>query len=328
MPERVASRGRHRPIQIALGLLLLFGIGYLTVAFSGTVQAANARVTGKADAIPTRFGRMEFVVAGRGTPILMIHGTGGGFDQSLTFTEAIRRRGHEIIAPSRFGYLGTDYPELPSSENQADAFVELLDRLGIKKLAVAGGSAGALSATQFALRHPDRTSALVLLVPAANVRGRDPARKPPAQEWVVRRILKSDFLFWALLNTVPDRLIETLLATDPSLLPKVSPHERARAYRILREIMPIERRWRGMLNDAELAGNPAKMHFARISVPTLVISVEDDRFGTARTARDIAAVVPKAQLKIFPNGGHIWLGHDEEVAETVSSFVVNASASQ
>jgi pimeloyl-ACP methyl ester carboxylesterase len=48
----------------------------------------------------------------------------------------------------------------------------LLDLLGIERVAVVGVSAGGLSALQFALRHPGRTAALVLVaaitvVPAA-----------------------------------------------------------------------------------------------------------------------------------------------------------------
>ena len=49
----------------------------------------------------------------------------------------------------------------------------LLDALGIRRAAVVGGSAGAPSALEMTLRHPDRVSALVLLVPLAY--------KPPTQ---------------------------------------------------------------------------------------------------------------------------------------------------
>ena len=43
----------------------------------------------------------------------------------------------------------------------------LLDTLGIRRAAVLGGSAGAPSATQMAIRHPGRVNALVLVVPLA-----------------------------------------------------------------------------------------------------------------------------------------------------------------
>ena len=49
---------------------------------------------------------------------------------------------------------------------QADAYAQLLDHLGIDKVVVVSISAGAWSALQFAIRHPERCLALVLLVPA------------------------------------------------------------------------------------------------------------------------------------------------------------------
>ncbi|HYF09676.1 MAG TPA: alpha/beta hydrolase [Acetobacteraceae bacterium] len=312
-----------RPIPLGWSLLLGLGLaaGWAASAFRRDRDAARRRVQGRSAVIPTRFGALEYAVAGRGPPLLMIHGTGGGFDQGLRFAEGILERGVRVIAPSRFGYLRSGFPPDPSSANQAEALVDLLDHLGISRLVVAGGSAGALSAAELALRHPDRCAGLVLLVPAANVRNRDPVEMGAAAESVVRRLLSSDLLFWIALRLAPGRLIGTLLATDPALLARVPPAERARAFAILRELMPIGARARGMLNDARLAGRPARMEFARIRVPTLVISAEDDRFGTAATARDIVAAVPGARLVMLPEGGHVWLGHAGRVADEVADFV-------
>jgi pimeloyl-ACP methyl ester carboxylesterase len=57
------------------------------------------------------------------------------------------------------------------------------------------------------------------------------------------------------------------------------------------------------------------------AVPALIISVEDDRFGTAATSRHIAGLVPGARLTIYPTGGHIWLDHTGSMADEVGSFV-------
>ena len=84
----------------------------------------------------------------------MIHGTGGGFDQGMLAGQDFVERGLRVIAPSRFGYLRTPFPTDASAEAQADQFVCLLDELGIARTAVAGVSAGANSAMQFAIRHP------------------------------------------------------------------------------------------------------------------------------------------------------------------------------
>lgn len=307
-------------------LLSLAGVAALATAlvaadFRADLRAAEQRVTGRSMVVPTSHGRVEYAVAGSGTPLLMIHGTGGGFDQGLLFTEGLLPHGFRVIAPSRFGYLRSDFPDDPSSERQADALAELLDRLGIDRIAVAGGSAGALSAAQFALRHPDRCSALILVVPAANVRGRDPVRMSAAQEQAVKAFTTSNFLFWAASRLARDQMIATLLATDPELVRTAVPGERQRAARILDGILPVERRSRGMFNDARLAGSPARMDFSRIRVPTLVVSAEDDRFDTATTARDIAGAVPGSRLLVFPDGGHIWIGHDDRLWREVAAFL-------
>lgn len=303
----------------------LAGAGALVgTAFVHDLREAERRIAGRSEVIATSFGRLEYATAGQGPAMLMIHGTGGGFDQGLAFAEDFTRRGYRVIAPSRFGYLRSGFPDDPSSERQADAFAELLDRLGLSQVAVAGGSAGALSAVQFALRHPHRCAALVLIVPAANVRGADPVQMSPMQEFLVRQLAGSDLLFWLGLKLRREAMIRTLLATEPSLVRAASVQEQQRVDRILEQILPVSRRTRGMLNDGRLAGQPARVDFSRLAVPTLVISVEDDRFGTASTARDIAATVPGARLVVYPSGGHVWVGRDAELWSEVTRFLKQA----
>jgi len=303
-----------------LGLLALVGAGVAGIRYAAFMDEARRRLSGRSAVIASSFGALEYAMAGEGPPLLMIHGTGGGFDQGLLFAGRLVGRGYRVIAPSRFGYLRSDFPDDPSPANQADAFVALLDHLGIEKLPVAGGSAGSLSAAAFALRHPDRCSGLILLVPAMNVMGRDPVVMTPLEKRVVETVLISDFLLWSAMQIAPRRLIGTLLATDPALLGEVSPAERQRAFAVLEALMPIGAKARGVVNDAKLVASPAGMDFSRIAVPTLVLSLEDDRYGTADTARAIAAAMPMARLVIYPRGGHIYLGHDEDVAGEIVGF--------
>lgn len=68
---------------------------------------------------------------------------------------------YEIIAVSRFGYLGTSLPKDGSPKVQADEYKCLLDRLNVEKVIVFGNSAGGTSAVRFAIQHPDRCKALI-----------------------------------------------------------------------------------------------------------------------------------------------------------------------
>lgn len=306
---------------VAAGAAALSGVA-IRSAYRAELDRAQARIAAGSTTIPTRSGTMEYAEKGTGRPILMIHGTGGGFDQGLHFAAPLVTAGYRVIAPSRFGYLRSDFPADAGTAAQADAFVDLLDALGIERLPVAGGSAGALPAIEFTIRHPDRCSALVAIVPATFAPDR-PTYAPmsPIQERAMRAMLGSDFLFWAALQLMRDQMIGTMLATDPALVHAASLDDQARVDEILRNILPVSRRQRGLMNDAMLAANPARQELERIVAPTLAISLEDDRFGTYDAARYMVETIPGARMVGFPTGGHVWVGHDAELFAEVDGFL-------
>ena len=96
-------------------------------------------------------------------PLLSIHGAGGGYDQGLANAVELVGEGFRVIAPSRFGYLGTPIPANASPSAQADAHATVLAELKVDKAVVVGISAGARSAIELALRHPDRVAVLILV---------------------------------------------------------------------------------------------------------------------------------------------------------------------
>lgn len=298
------------------------GAAVVRRAFAADLAAAQARIATGSRMVSTRLGPIEVGESAGERPLLMIHGTGGGFDQGLQFAQRLSAFGWRVIAPSRFGYLRTPLPADASSEAQADALAALLDALEIERLPILGGSAGALPALAFALRHPQRCSALVPIVPAAYVPGR-PAT-PAAVPWataLTEAMLRSDFLFWCGLRSAPAAMTKALLATDAAVVAAASAAEQARARRVLWNILPVSQRANGILNDAKLSSAPAPLPLERITAPTLAVSVEDDRFGTFEAAKHIAATVPGAQLLAFRSGGHIWAGHDADLFEGVQRFL-------
>ncbi|SPH18655.1 2-hydroxymuconate semialdehyde hydrolase [Defluviimonas aquaemixtae] len=292
--------------------------------FDHAVAEARGRIAAPTRLASTRFGMVQWAEAGHGPPVLMLHGTGGGFDQGLLFARRLSGAGWRVIAPSRFGYLSSEFPADPSPAHQADALADLLDALAIDRIPVIGGSAGALSAIEFAIRHPERCEALVTLVPAAFAPDRPPMRPNALGAAIMRYGLQSDFLFWAGMTLAEGRMIGTLLATDPALVQAASPEERARAGEILRSILPVSARARGLLNDALHAGNPTPQELTAIAAPTLAISLEDDRFLTLDAARHIAQTVPGAKLLSYATGGHIWIGHDAEIFAEIDAYLRQA----
>ncbi len=237
-------------------LIIGITLGITAVAiwwqFRAELIAAQARVAQSSTLVENPCGPIEYQQAGSGVPLLAVHGSGGGYDQGMAFAAPLTSRGIRVIAMSRFGYLRTPMPANATAESQADAFVCLLDALDIHTAAVMGGSAGALSALQMAIRHPDRESALILLVPLAYRPPGEANSVAPMTPWVENLMMTaigSDFLFWSGLQVARRQLIGTVLATPPELLDTASLPEQARINAIMDNILPVSARATGLRHD-------------------------------------------------------------------------------
>ena len=307
---------------------LLIAVLLIWWRFDNDLTTAGARAAQGGMLVATRCGAIEYQEAGTGAPLLMVHGSGGGHDQGMAFAGALAQQGIRVIAMSRFGYLRTPMPTDASAAAQADAHVCLLDALGIRQAGVLGGSAGAPSALQMVIRHPDRVSALVLLVPLAYKPPTLADSAPPLPPWVestMMRLIGSDFLFWAALHVARDQVIKVVLATPPELLTSASSPERARVSAMLDNILPVSARATGLRSDTTVGKQLASAPLESIRVPTLVISARDDRYGTYASAQYTASRIAGAKFIGFEEGGHTLVGHDDEIqAEIVKLLIPQA----
>lgn len=318
MAERRLLRLAALGLAGALAALLWSG-------YAQDIRRARARVASGSEIALTRCGPIEYARIGQGPAVLFVHGAGGGFDQGLDMARELARHGLQVVLMSRFGYLRTPLPADASPEAQADAHACLLDALGIGSAAVVGASAGAPSSLQFALRHPRRTRALVLLVPATWEPSRGTgAAAPAATPFVFDTALRSDFLFWAATRVARETLIESVLATPPQLVRQAAPAERQRVEALLANILPVSARRLGLLNDARVVSALARYPLQRIAAPTLLVSVRDDGFGTWASARYTASQIPGARFVGWERGGHVWVGHHEEMMSLLHEFLAAA----
>jgi 2-hydroxy-6-oxonona-2,4-dienedioate hydrolase len=297
--------------------------GWIVSAYRADMRRADARIFSGSTVTSTPCGPIEYAVRGDGPPVLVVHGAGGGFDQGMLLGEELVARGYRAIAVSRFGYLRTPVPADASPEVQADAHACLLDALGIPGAAVIGVSAGGPSAMQFAIRHPQRSAALVLLLPLAwHPRlQEETARAPSRAMRVALGALEHDFAYWLLIRLAPRLATKTLLGTPPQLLDSASPaeHERVRALR--EQILPVSRRAAGLRMDGSVAAALRPYELERIEARTLAVSLEDDLYGTYAGAKYTASRIRDARFVGFPSGGHLWVGHYREILETVADFL-------
>lgn len=309
-------------VALAIGLFVGGLSAWTYTTCHRDIEQARARVASGSRIAETACGPIEYAVAGDGPPLLAIHGAGGGYDQGLDLAGALPARGFRVIAVSRFGYLQTPLPDDATAAAQADAHACLLDALDIPRAAVLGASAGSPSSVQFALRHPDRVTALVLLVPALYVpRGEDAPslRTPSGTEFLFDTALKSDFVFWAALRVARRTMLEAILATPPERVDEASAAEQARVAEILAHILPVSPRRLGLLNDASVTSSLERYPLERLTTPTLIVSAEDDLFGTYDVARYTAGQIPGARFIGYAEGGHILVGHHEDLMAEIEA---------
>jgi pimeloyl-ACP methyl ester carboxylesterase len=318
----------HTEMLRALTILIVALTAWMLVLTVGSyrhdIRQAHERISVGRELAQTPCGPIEYAVAGDGPPVLVVHGAGGGFDQGLEFGAALARNGLCVIAMSRFGYLGTPLPPDASAAAQADAHACLLDALGFERAAIVGGSAGAPSSLQFALRHPHRTTALALVVPATYAPRADDApaiHTRPATQLLFDTVLRSDFVYWAVTRLARDLVIHALFATPPQVVKSADADEQARVERLIDAILPVSARRSGLLNDAAVVLAIPRYEFERIATPTLAISVADDMFGTYDSARYAAEHIPGARFIGYASGGHLWVGHHREMMSELAQFL-------
>ncbi len=291
-------------------------------AYRKDIEAARRRIDADKQLIDGAHGPIEFAESGDGPAVLFIHGAGGGFDQGLDLGRAFLGDQYRILAPSRFGYLGTPLPADASAEAQADAHLRLLDALQLDRVPVIGLSAGGPSAMQFCLRHPERCSALVLVVPLAYTPQREAVRAPSLFfKAVLNTIAASDFLFWTATKVARMALIETILGTPADVYRTATIEERRIVEQMLQSILPISRRVAGIRNDSVVSSNLTRYRLEDIRVPTLAISAADDLYGTYESGLYTAEKIHNGRFVGFGSGGHLLLGHQREVRSQITNFL-------
>lgn len=296
-------------------------------AYRKDIRAASQRITADSQIIDSAEGPIEFAESGDGPAVLLVHGAGGGFDQGLDLGRAFVGDNYRVVAPSRFGYLGTPLPTDASAEAQADAHLLLLDALELDRVAVIGVSAGAPSAMQLCLKHPERCSALVLVVPMAWAPQRAAAGAPsPFFETVLNTIAASDFLFWTATKVARMTLLKTILGTPEQNYWSATKDERRSVDLMLRSILPISRRVAGIWNDSVVSSNLTRYQLEDIRVPALVISATDDLYGTHDSSLYTAEQIHDGRFIAFATGGHLLIGHQAEVRWQITSFLERLEA--
>ncbi len=287
-------------------------------SYQRDLEEARDRLSAvKRDWVDTPFGTVEYAESGAGDPVLVSHGIFHGCDAGLLSVKDLLP-GRRIIAPSRFGYLGSELPPTATPEAQADAFAALLDHLQLPAVDVVGISAGTTAALLFALRHPARIHHLVML--SANFPGDPTAAAPPASA----KLLYADLPMWLLKKVAHTRL--TRLMGVPAGFPQTLEQE-VEVERMIDSIFPVGPRVAGAVFDAYVS-NPAvnDLPIEEIAAATVIIHAKDDPLCSFAPAQAAAKRIPNCTLVALESGGHLGLGQARATREALDQFLTVAAA--
>ena len=304
---------------IVLGALAALVIRYFREI--GTIRSRLASLGSQV--IETACGPVEYLQAGEGYPVLVVHGAMGGFDQGLWLARGYDVTDYQVISVSRFGYLRSPVPANADLNLQADALAALLDALEIRQAAVFAVSAGTTAAIRFAARHPGRASALILLSPDAP--GKNYMALPP--RFVFDTMIRSDFIYWVMI-TFFEKKLQNMMGLAPRGF-SLTPEYDALLKKVVAGDMPVSQRMDGMIFetytlDAEFKASvsPTSPYpLGQIDTPALVITAADDTISRLENVRSLAEQMPNACLFVAPDGGHLLLGHTGEVKSEIARFL-------
>jgi len=283
----------------------------------------KARASPVATTLETPRGKIEFATLGDGPAVLALHGAMGGWDQSLLLARSLGAPGFRYVAVSRPGYLGTALSAGRTPEAQADLYAALLDALGIRRAAVAAVSGGGPSALAFALRHPDRCWAVVM-ISAASAR----IDVPVPFAWQVMKLVAR---FPALVTrmrgrmgrdpdatarrSIPDPALRARTLADPEAAPLLAALQASSLDRMRERIAGTE-------NDIATTRRDLGLPLDRIAAPLLAVHGTADRMVPFEMSRALAARLPGAELLAIEGGEHVALfTHLAEVRARAGRFL-------
>ncbi|MFV0300462.1 MAG: alpha/beta fold hydrolase [Paracoccus sp. (in: a-proteobacteria)] len=232
------------------------------------------------------YGTVAYREAGNGDPLVLIHGVGM---QSAAWEPQIRElsKTHHVFALDMPGHGGSGpLPTDSSLEDYVQWLYEVLQRLGRRRVSLAGHSMGALIAGGFAVSHPDIVARVALL---NGVYRRDPEKRA-AVEARAESIRQGDFDTATPLKRWfgNDRADEVARAQVEDWLKAVDATGYATAYTAFAK------------GDSTFADG-----FASIRCPLLALTGENDPNSTPAMSRAMADTAPQGRAVVVDGHRHM-----------------------
>jgi 4,5:9,10-diseco-3-hydroxy-5,9,17-trioxoandrosta-1(10),2-diene-4-oate hydrolase len=265
-------------------------------------------------------GRVAYQEAGEGPAVILIHGGGPGAYGYSNYRKnlyPLAERGNHVVIIDAPGYGQSAYRDASAGlfAPAAEATLEIIDHLGLKKASLVGNSLGGGASIRLALDHPERVDKMILMGSGGSL----PATSTFPTEGLMRMLTFYDGEGPTLEKL--DRMIDLLVYDRSSITPELV-QERLRT-----ATLP------GAMAHPPLksqAGNPNndlwRLDIDKLEHKTLIIWGQEDRVLPLDMAFILLKRIPNADLHVFSKCGH-WAQWEraDEFNELVGNFLAQKS---
>ena len=258
--------------------------------------------------------KLHYLEAGRGAPVVLLHGLGGDGSRWGPNIEPLARDFH-VFALDQIGFGQSDKPLANYHTGMlADFLVGFLKAVGVPKASLVGNSMGAGVALYTAARFPDVVDRIVL-ADGGGYRSADTPPAAPTPEALRRRQLQNSVTreetreFFRILfhdkSLVTDRMVDEQLAMR------------------LRSAFTITK-----IQEAGERGSLTEQQVRAVKAPTLVVWGKYDELANPAGADRLERAIPGARKVIIDNCGHMpQLERTDEFNKIVREFLLGGRSS-
>jgi len=215
-------------------------------------------------------------VFGAGPPLVLLHGATSVGREDFAANLPRMQKAFLVHVPDARGHGRTRWDAANGFEYAwlVDDLLAFVDALGLETFHLVGFSMGAMTALQFAVRHPERLRTMVVI-------GITPHREPRASvgrhQMDAERVLREDPV-WA--ATLARR------------------HDAGQGDGAWQRLLPAI--------AADIASQPllSPVQIHRIDCPTMVVCGDHDPFVPVEHAAGLARQIPGGRLFVAPDSGH------------------------
>ncbi len=291
-----ATQIEHQPMRkviigLSIVILVLAGLmGYpiairATSASSCTIASLEAQVGNST---------LSYTQAGEGQSILLLHGLFASKEQWNTIMCQLSEAGYRAIAPDLPGYGNSNGFTLRDYglENQTTLLHELMEKLEIKSIDLAGSSMGGAIAYLYAQRYPNQVRSLAFIgsplgvvdwansVKAAIFRGINPFIPITKEQFALE--------------------INLLFFTQPSIADAVVVEK-------VTDYINRNQHYQQVWNIVNLYDDVLCQQGRLTGLPTLIIWGKEDRIYDISGASKLQKCITSSQAILLPKAGHLLL---------------------